>query len=116
MKRIAIPIHNGKLSENFGRCSYYEIFDIANGSIQKSHLELPDIVEVTQLPEWASGKGITDIITYKIDQSIIRLFNRYKINLYVGIDIDTSENLIEKFLSEQMFSSQRIIAEIFNDN
>jgi len=116
MKRIAIPILDSKLSEYFGKCSHYEIFDISNDAILKSQLELPDIHHVSQLPAWASKKGITDIITYKIDRKIIMLFNKYKINLYVGIDIDSPDKLLEEFLNEHLISNQKIITEIFNDN
>ena len=47
MKRIAIPVHNGKLSEYFGRCSYYKIYEVDGKSVVERELELPDI----KLPE-----------------------------------------------------------------
>ena len=115
MKRIAIPVYNGKLSEYFGRCSYYKIYEVEGKSMIGKELELPDINSIEELPAWASTKGITDIITYKIDKQIISLFNAYKINLFVGIEMNTPENLIREFLDERMTSDNRIITEIIEN-
>lgn len=114
MKRVAIPVNNGKLSEYFGKCSHYKIFDIEGDSIQEKQYELPNVKSVVELPEWASKKGITDIITFKIDRQIIKLFTKYKINLFVGISIDTPEKLIGEFLSERITSNNKIISEIID--
>ena len=114
MKRIAIPVNNGRLSEYFGKCSYYKIYDIKGSSIQEKKFELPAIHSIDELPGWASKKGITDILTYKIDKRIIMLFNKYKINLFIGIPVDRPENLIYEFLRERITSNSKIIAEIMD--
>ncbi len=115
MKKVAIPINKGKLSEYFGRCSYYKVFEIEDNSIQEKDIDLPDINHIDELPVWASKNGITDIITYKIDKQIITLFTKHKINLFVGIAIDTPKKLIQEFLGEQMTSNNRIITEIIDN-
>jgi predicted Fe-Mo cluster-binding NifX family protein len=116
MKRVAIPVNDGKLSEYFGRCSYYKIFEIEGNSIQEKDYKLPVVDNMDELPAWAFKNGITDIIAYKIDRQIIMLFNKYKINLFVGIDMDTPEQLINDFLKERITSNHRIIAEIMDNN
>ncbi len=116
MKKVAIPINKGKLSEFFGRCSYYKIFEIEGHSILEKDYELPVVNKLDELPAWAFENGITDIITYKIDREIIMLFNQYKINLFVGIPIDTPEQLIGDFLKGQITSNHKIIAEIIDNN
>ncbi len=116
MKRVAIPINNGKLSEYFGRCSYYKVFEIEGDSIHEKDYELPIVNSIDELPAWAFKNGITDIITYKIDRQIIMLFNKYKINLFVGIDINTPEQLISEYLKERITSNHKIISEIINNN
>ncbi len=110
--RVAIPVHNGKLSEYFGQCSYYKIFNVDGKHIQAEEIAIPLVENIEELPAWASEKHITDIITYKVDKRIISLFIRFKINLYVGISIDTPENLLNEFLSERMVSDQKVINEI----
>ena len=114
MKRVAIPVNDGKLSEHFGRCSHYKIFEIDGASVGEQEYSLPEVDSIGELPAWASGKGITDIITHRIDRQIIMLFGKFKINLFVGVPIDTPENLINEYLNERIVSNSTIITEIMN--
>jgi len=114
MKRLAIPVNENKLSKYFGTCSHYEIFTIQGHAVKNREVVLPTVSEVAALPVWASSLGITDIITNRIDKRIIALFNKYKINLFVGINIDTPGNLAKEFLNDEMISDQKIISEIIN--
>jgi predicted Fe-Mo cluster-binding NifX family protein len=114
MQRIAIPITKGKLSESFGQCSHYEIFEIDNKQINNNVVEIPNVKDITGLPEWASKQGITDIITYKIDKQIINLFIKLKINLFVGIPIKSAQLLIEDYLNGNLKSDSNIISNIIS--
>lgn len=116
MKRVAIPINNGKLSEYFGKCSYYKVFEIEGDFIHEKDYELPVVNNTDELPAWAFENGITDIITYKIDKQIINFFGKYKINLFVGIDLDTPEHLISEFMKGRITSNHKIISEIIDNN
>lgn len=112
MKRVAIPIVDNKLSEFFGGCNFYEIFEIEEGAIRKSSVEIPTVEAVDDLPVWLEQRGITDVIVYKIKKQIISLFASKKINLFVGIRQDTPENLISDYLNGNLESDEKIIQEI----
>jgi predicted Fe-Mo cluster-binding NifX family protein len=112
MKRVAIPVVNGHLSEYFGQCNHYEIFSIDDNTIKSEAVEIPPKSDILKLPEWAAGEGITDIITYKIDKQIMGLFSPYRINLFVGIPIESPRNLIDDYLNGRLKSDEAIIAEI----
>jgi len=112
MKRVAIPVFEGQLSEHFGQCDHYEIFEIDNATVKNKVSEIPPKEYVTKLPEWASIEGITDIIVYRIDKRIITLFAPLRINLFVGIHIDTPRNLIEDYINGRLKSDEGIISEI----
>jgi predicted Fe-Mo cluster-binding NifX family protein len=116
MKRVAIPVHDDQLSEYFGKCHYFKIYDIDKSSITEKKLDMPQISSIEELPGWASEKGITDIITYKIDKQIIMLFNKYKINLFIGIPKNSPEKLIEEFVAERLRSDKKIISEIIDNS
>ncbi len=116
MRRVAIPIEKGRLSEYFGQCSHYEIFDVEGVEISSNEVGLPPNRELARLPEWAAQQGITDIISYKIDRKIINLFSLHKINLFVGIPLSSPEKLIEDFLKGRLKSDGEIITEIFENN
>ncbi|MBN1822098.1 MAG: hypothetical protein JW833_15365 [Prolixibacteraceae bacterium] len=112
MKRVAIPIVDGKLSRYFGQCSHYLVFEIESKNISEKIIEIPAFDDLTNLPEWAAGQGITDIIAYKVDQRIISKFISNKINLFVGVPFDTPQTLIENYLSGRLKSDEKIIKEI----
>jgi len=112
MKRVAIPVIRGRLSEYFGQCDNYEIFEIDDGNVISKEIEIPPKEYVTKLPEWASEEGITDIIVYKIDKHIITLFAPLRINLFVGIPVDTPRNIIEDYINGRLKSDEGIISEI----
>lgn len=112
MKRVAIPIANNQLSENFGECNYYTVFEIDKEVISTKKFLLPANIDVYELPRWLKGEGITDIITYKINRRIINLFVAEKINLFLGIPIGSPENIIDDYLRGKLVSDKRIVAEL----
>ena len=112
MRRIAIPVNDNRLSEYFGGCNFYEIFEIVDGEVSKSSVEIPTVETVDELPQWLEQRGITDVIVYKIKKEIISLFASKKINLFVGIHRDTPERLIEDYLNGNIESDEKIILEI----
>lgn len=112
MKRVAIPIVNERLSEFFGECNHYEIFDIDKNQSKRKSAHMPAGIETTDLPSWLEKQGITDVIAYKVNREIISLFASKKVNLFVGIRIDSPENLIEDYLNGKLESDKKIIAEI----
>ena len=112
MRKVAIPIAGEQLSEYFGQCNYYRVFEIENGVILTNMKETPPDQQIEMLPEWASSQNITDVITYKIDKRIISLFSRKKINLFVGVRVGTPDELIEDYLNGTLQSDKNIIREI----
>lgn len=114
MKRVAIPIANDKLSEYFGGCSYYEIFEIAGNKVHKSTFETPIVSSIDELPDWIEKQGITDVVTYKVNKEIISLFASKKVNLFVGVPVNKTQKLIDDYLNGKLESDKNIINEITN--
>ena len=112
MRRVAIPVTNQLLSEYFGECSHYEIFEIDRKVLNRKEMEIPVGASMTDLPEWLEKQGITDVITYKVNSKIISLFASKKVNLFVGIPINPPQILIEDYLNGRLESNKRIIEEI----
>ncbi len=112
MRRVAIPIVDNKLSEYFGGCNFYEIFEIEEGIVTKSSFEVPTVDAIEELPMWLEQRGITDVIVNRIKKEIISLFASKKINLFVGIHQDKPENLIQDYLNGTLESDEQIIHEI----
>lgn len=114
MKRVAIPILEEKLSEYFGQCSHYEIFEIDGQKISRHNIDMAPDKHRGDLPEWTLSKGITDIIVHKVDKQIISRFLANKINLFVGVEINSPQLLIEDYLNGKLTSNKNIIKEITN--
>lgn len=112
MKRVAIPIVNQLLSENFGECHHYEIFEIGKNVIDRKMAQIPVGITIVDLPEWLEKQGITDVIAYRVNPEIISLFASRKVNLFVGIPINSPEKLMEDYLNGKLESDKKIIAEI----
>jgi predicted Fe-Mo cluster-binding NifX family protein len=112
MKRVVIPIVDDSLSEYFGQCNHYKIFDISDSKVISEKIEVPSVPGIEFLPEWAAEKGVTDIIAYKVDRSIISMFALQKIHLYVGVRKTSPQDLIREFLDGHLQSDRKIIKEI----
>ena len=112
MKRVAIPVTNNQLSEFFGTCNHYEIFEIEK-NISKSYvLQIPAETDILELPGWLEKNGVTDVIAFRVNRKIISLFASRKVNLFVGVPLDNPQHLINKYLEGRLESDKKIIAEI----
>ncbi len=112
MKRVAIPLVKDRLSEYFGKCSYYEIFEIDQKTIKSSKIGIPSHQDLTKIPDWVIEKGITDVIIHKMDKKVFSLLAETKINLFVGIPIDSPDAIIKGYMSGSLKSDAKIINEI----
>jgi predicted Fe-Mo cluster-binding NifX family protein len=112
MKRVAIPVLDNQLSENFGECNYYTVFEVDNKIKSNKIALLPSSIDILELPRWLKGEGITDVITYKINRRIVNLFVAEKINLFLGIPIGTPEKIIDDYLQGKLVSDKKVIAEL----
>lgn len=112
MKRVAIPVANNRLSEYFGECSHYEIFEIDKKISARKIVPVPEGIALKDMPGWVEKQGITDLIAYKVNREIVLLFASKKVNLFLGIPIDSPEKLIDDYLNGKLKSNEKIIAEL----
>lgn len=99
MMRIAIPVTGDILSEKFGECSHYIIYEIENKTVVSKKSEVPPIKSIDKLANWAEKSGITDVIVNNIKSSYLNYFSNTKINLFVGVKPNSPELLIEEYLN-----------------
>ncbi|MCG6188328.1 NifB/NifX family molybdenum-iron cluster-binding protein [Maribellus maritimus] len=112
MKKVAIPVTNDQLSEFFGTCNHYKVFEIEKKVLRSYVLEIPTETDIMELPGWLKEKGVTDVITFRVNRKIISLFASRKVNLFVGVPLGNPKHLIDKYLEGRLESDKRIIAEI----
>lgn len=111
MAKVAIPVTKNLLSENFGDCSYYAIYEIDNKYVVGITREVPPKKAIKALSKWAEDSGISDVIVHGIDKSYVSYFSGTKINLFVGVNISEPEHLIEEYLNGTLQSNVKNISE-----
>jgi predicted Fe-Mo cluster-binding NifX family protein len=105
MPKVTIPISGNFLSEKFNDCSNYQIIEIdEQGKISRKD-GMPPQLFLTMLPDLANQYGITDIIAHSIDNASLKYINDTKINLFVGLNISTPEQLIDAYLEGSLQSN-----------
>jgi predicted Fe-Mo cluster-binding NifX family protein len=114
MRKVAIPISGNRLSEYFGECNHYEVFDIEGGKIQKSSREFRSVADIVELFSWLESMKVTDIIAFRIKKELMTLLASKKINLFVGVPQIEPFELIEAYLNGKLESDKNIINEITN--
>ena len=98
MIKVVIPVSGNLLSENFGECSYYEIYEIDKKAVVSKIEEVSPLKALIDLSKWVEHSGITDVIVYDIDETSMKYFANTKINLFVGVAISTPKQLIDEYL------------------
>ncbi len=113
MVKVAIPVTGDLLSENFGDCSYYVIYEIDNKEVVGKRKEIPQQNIMNILSNWTEDFGITDVIVHGIDHPSAKYFSTTKINLFVGVNISKPEHLIEEYLKGTLQSdAQNIVSHL----
>jgi len=99
--RIAIPLVQGKLSLHFGHCEQFAVVDV--DSIKKEIINIEIISgpphEPGALPKWLSGIQINLIITGGMGRRAQMLFEQYGIEVMVGAQVDTPQQVAESYLN-----------------
>lgn len=90
------------------------VFTIENGIVVSQETKLPPKTQILEMPQWAFDEKISDIITHKIDRTIMNLFHQLHINLFVGVEIKSAQELISDYLNGKTESNKTIINEILN--
>jgi len=110
MAKIVIPISDNRLSNQFKDCAYYYVFETDQRNVVSIVRENNCKISLNDLETWITEIGITDIITHKIDKSYVEYFSDTKVNLYVGVNINTSEKLIDDYLKGTLKSNTQLIS------
>lgn len=106
---IAIPVQKDCLSTHFRECSYYALYTIKQRKITKKIWVKPDAKELNGFAEWFKSLNVTDVVTYKINHSIIDAFIKNKINVFVGTNPKAPDAIIEEYMKGELTSNENII-------
>jgi len=98
MKKIAIPLENGRLCAHFGHCQQFAIIEVVNESIAAETYITPPPHEPGLLPGWLAEKVLTHIIAGGMGQRSLHLFKEQNIQVCVGAPSDTPASLVQQWI------------------
>jgi len=102
MKKIAIPLENGRLCSHFGHCEQFAIIDVENDIITKEELLTPPPHEPGLLPAWLAQKGVTDVIAGGMGQRALDLFAAQQIHVNVGAQPKNPADLVNEWINKTL--------------
>lgn len=102
MKKIAIPISDGKLDAHFGHCQQFAMVDIDNKEIKEITFLDPPPHQPGLLPPWLAERGATDIIAGGMGQRAIDLFNERGVNVFVGAPKKGVTEIVDAYLNNTL--------------
>ena len=88
MKRIAIPLTNGRLAPHFGHCEYFTFFDVdtAQKQILNSTEEAPPAHEPGLLPRWLRDRGVSVVIAGGMGSRARDIFAQAGVEVITGAE------------------------------
>ena len=101
MVKVAIPINENFMCADFGACTTFVIYDIDQKIIKSRHVEAPIASNNIILLKWIEDMGIT----------ILQKFSDTKLNLFIGVSLNSPENLIDDYLHGCIQSDAQSIRE-----
>lgn len=105
MTKVVIPVSGNFLSEKFNDCTYYQIVEIDNGATVSRTEGIPSELFLHKLPLLVQQYGITDVIAHRIDKASLNFISDTKVNLFVGVNISSPDQLIEEYLEGTLKSN-----------
>jgi len=102
-KLIAVPVDdNGVLDAHFGHCKFFALLKVSNEKIVSEEKIVPPPHEPGLLPKWLAEKNVTDIIAGGMGQKAIEIFNRHKVNAFVGAPKSNAIELVNGFINSSI--------------
>ncbi len=107
-KLFAIPTIKKKLCAHFGHCEKFAIVETEDNKILGVDFLNPPVHEPGTYPRFLAEKGVSTIISGGMGMKAQELFTMNNIEVFMGIDSDEPEVLVEKYLGQQLESGENL--------
>ena len=115
MKKIAIPVANGKLSAHFGHAPSFYVYQTEGTEIIKEEMATPPPHEFGVIPNWLAEINVTDLITGGIGAKAVDILKSKNINVHTGAPIETAQKIINDFLQGTLTTTANMCNHDEND-
>ena len=97
MMKIAVASENGMVTEHFGHCEGFMIFDTENNQIVKSETVANPGHKPGFLPNFLADRGVNVIISGGMGGGAVEIFNERNVEVVVGASGD-AKTAVENYL------------------
>lgn len=91
MMKIAVASDNGKVTEHFGHCESFLLFEVKNGEILARETVANPGHRPGYLPNFLAGRGVNVIISGGMGGGAVAIFNERNVEVIVGARGDAEE-------------------------
>jgi predicted Fe-Mo cluster-binding NifX family protein len=102
VRRIAVPVKDGKLCIHFGQSQLFYLYEVCGGELQEKKEVVPPGHAPEVYPRWLAELGVTDVITGGIGRKAIDVFLEERINVFDGAPVKDAGELVEDFLKGKL--------------
>jgi predicted Fe-Mo cluster-binding NifX family protein len=99
MKKLAMPLDQGKLAEHFGHSRLFHFFEIEDNKIVNSYAKEPPPHQEGVIPRWLAEEKASDLLVGGIGPKAVEILYAHGINVYVGVGVDDANNLALDFIN-----------------
>ena len=110
MMRIAVASEGKNVSEHFGHCEGFLIYDAENGEILKEELVLHPGHKPGFLPNFLADRGVKVIISGGMGGGAIDIFNERDVEVIVGAS-GVARSAVESYLRGELESTGSVCHE-----
>ena len=107
-KRFAIPTINGKLCSHFGHCEKFAIVEVDGKKILNEYQLEPPKYQPGIYPMFLADNGVNIIIAGGMGPDAHRLFQKNKIEVFIGVCLEKPKHLVKSYLNGELKKGKNI--------
>lgn len=107
-KLFAIPTINKKLCAHFGHCENFALVETVDEKIMRVDFIQPPEHQPGTYPKFLANHGVKVIIAGGLGVKAQDLFIQNNIEVFIGVNSDSPEKLVEQYLQDQLRSGQNL--------
>ncbi len=107
-KIFAVPTIDGKLCQHFGHCEKFALIETDGKVVKSTSFVSPPVHQPGAYPKFLADKDVKVIISGGMGSKAQDLFMQNNIEVYMGVDSDSPEKLVEHYLADNLTSGQNL--------
>lgn len=100
--RIAIPVVQERLAENFEDSNQFALIDSVNQEVKEQQFVVPPLMEPWRLVHWFQEHDVDIIIAEHIKDKTVSFFEKAGIKVIIGAPLQSPETVVRKYLTDTL--------------